>query len=191
MMTQKFAFAGIFSLYYLSFMPLAAQESKNAGNPNFVDRKKLPVPKEENQLFYLQRDPNTNTIVYTLNMKDGELVEKNPVHGYWIRYEDNGERAELSFLQRNMAYGISSKKTDNHTYELKLSACKKLPLYLHYEPNKEALVTIKTEEETTIKVDYIFVRIDGGSKLSPNIEYIEVGGINCTTKDYVKHRLNP
>ena len=32
----------------------------------------LPVPKEENQLFYLQRDPNSNTVVYSLNIKDGE-----------------------------------------------------------------------------------------------------------------------
>ena len=55
---------------------------------------KYPIPTgNPNQLFFLQRDPNTNTIVYELNVKsNGELDMDNPVHAYWIRYQYKGQK---------------------------------------------------------------------------------------------------
>jgi hypothetical protein len=50
----------------------------------------FPVPSgNPNQLFYLQRTNNTNTIVCELNVNGkGQLDEESPVHVFWIRYNE-------------------------------------------------------------------------------------------------------
>ena len=62
----------------------------------------FPVPVGiKNQLFYLQRTTNTNTIIYSLNVNDkGELDESTPVKVFWIRYPEGGMRKELNFIQK-------------------------------------------------------------------------------------------
>src|SRR5690606_19305031 len=60
-----------------------------AGTENdLLPIEKFPVPKKiDNLLFYIQRDPNTNTICYALNYNsDNKVDEKEPVRVFWIRY---------------------------------------------------------------------------------------------------------
>ena len=65
----------------------------------------FPVPSgNDKQLFYLQRSPNSNTIVCELNYKDSVLDEENPVHVFWIVFTNKGQREELTDHYRNMAY---------------------------------------------------------------------------------------
>src|SRR5580765_3967987 len=80
----------------------------NANNGLAQDGKVFPVPSgNDNQLFYLQRTPNTNTVVYEVKYtKTGQLDTTEPVHVFWIRYAEKGQRAELSYIQRHFAYGI-------------------------------------------------------------------------------------
>ncbi|HET7116164.1 MAG TPA: DUF4833 domain-containing protein, partial [Hanamia sp.] len=67
----------------------------------------FPVPKRDvYNLFYLQRQPNTNTIMVDLNVKNDQLDMDNPVHVYWIRYQEKGQSEELNWIQRKFAYGI-------------------------------------------------------------------------------------
>jgi hypothetical protein len=68
----------------------------------------FPVPKPNpKQLFYLQRTTNSNTIICDLNTDaKGQLIKDNPVHVYWIRYDEGGEKKELSYIQETFAYGI-------------------------------------------------------------------------------------
>ena len=71
------------------------------------DTDSFPVPKNNpGQLFYLQRTPNTNTIVCELNYKNGVLDKDDPVHVFWIRYGEQGQKAELNFIQRNFPYRV-------------------------------------------------------------------------------------
>ena len=72
----------------------------------------FPVPSGvTNQLFYLQRDPNTNTVIYQLNVdRAGKLDEDEPVNVFWIRYDEHGERKDLNFIQRKFAYGLTAEK---------------------------------------------------------------------------------
>lgn len=76
-----------------------------------------------NQLFYLQRDPNANTVVYQLNVNDaGKIDEDEPVRMFWLRYAEHGERQDLSFIQRRFAYGLTTQKLGPDKYELKFAA---------------------------------------------------------------------
>ena len=78
----------------------------------------FPVPSgNSNQLFYLQRTPNTNTIVCELNLINGKLDTETPIHVFWLRYGDKGQREELAYIQRKFAYGISNRKIAENQYE--------------------------------------------------------------------------
>ena len=79
---------------------LAAALLLSAAGENF------PVPKEENQIFFVQRSLNSNTIVYTARLDgEGRLDARRPVDVFWRRFNDEGERKELSKLERSLAYG--------------------------------------------------------------------------------------
>lgn len=150
----------------------------------------FPVPNGNNkQLFYLQRTPNTNTIVYELNYKNGEIDFENPVHEFWIRYQENGQRQELSYIQRKFAYGIKSKKLGDNRYELSFVSYKKYKMYLEPGPDKRLNVYTKINNKK-VMLTSIFLKIrEGGSFWSPNIEYVEVSGIEPLSRSIVKEKV--
>lgn len=154
-----------------------------------VDRDKLPVPNEKEQLFYIQRDPDANTVVYSLNKKGDKLDETRPVNVYWIRYEEDGEHKDLSFIQRKFAYGIHHRKINDNEYEIYLTSFKRLLFRLAYCPEiKEYKAYTSINNEETI-VNQIFVRINGGSLFKPNVDYIEIAGNERKTGKAVSHRI--
>lgn len=71
----------------------------------------FPVPKEPNQLFYVQRSRNSNTIIYAANIPaPGQFDAKSPLNVYWRRYMDaSAPRADLNFLERSLAFGADAK----------------------------------------------------------------------------------
>ncbi len=152
----------------------------------------LPVPKGiKHMLFYVQRDPNANTVVYELNKTaDGKLNEKEPVHAFWIRYADGGERKELNYVQRRFAYGLHTKKMGNDSYELTFVSYAKLALYLRKAPdgNYHVYTTIHKQEAI---LDRVFVRVEGGSFWVPNVVYVELKGRNAATGKAVTERFKP
>jgi|SRR6218665_36307 len=142
----------------------------------------FPVPPVTSELlFYLQRTPNTNTIVCDLNLENGKLDERDPIHVYWIRYGEKGQNEELNFIQRKFAYGIKTKRMEDGKYKLNFVSYSKYSMYLvkaadgkyHvYAPVNEKLVILKS----------IFIKINkGGTFWSPNIEYFEVIGADPAT----------
>lgn len=154
-----------------------------------VDKEKLPIPNEKNQLFYLQRDPDANTIVYTLNIQDGKLDPSNPVLSYWIRYAEKGQREKLSFIQRRMAYGISHKEIEPEIYELHLQAYKQLKIILSKNKKTGKYQALVKAENTDIILNSIFVRITGGSFLKPNVQYIIISGHSLKNGKKIEHRF--
>src|SRR5699024_9093885 len=118
----------------LTFISTACLSQESTAISKQVDKLSLPVPTEKNQLFYLQRDPDAKTVVYALNMNEGELDLSNPVIAYWVRYAESGQTQKLSFFQRKMAYGINHKEVDNERYELYIQAYKALKISLVPDP---------------------------------------------------------
>jgi len=164
--------------------------AQGADQPKQVDKASLPVPNEKQQLFYLQRDPNANTVVYTLNIKDnGQLDEEEPVAAYWILYEENGKRKDLSFIQRKLAYGIEYKKLNKGEYEIHLASYKKLPMRLAYCPQSKQYEAFASINHRQTIVEKIFVRIAGGSLFKPHIDYIELTGRDPQSGERVNHLL--
>lgn len=148
----------------------------------------FPVPTgNTNQLFYLQRTSNTNTIVYELNYKKGKLDESNPVHVFWIRYAEKGQRAELSWIQRVFAYGVRIKQMADSSYRVRLVSYAGYSMYLKKgADNKYRLYAPINGRQQLLKS--IFVKITGGSMWSPDIEYFEVSGTDPVTNKPVAER---
>ena len=72
-------------------------------------------------LFHIERSKNANIIQYDAQVTaDGKLFKKEPVVGYWIRLNEQGQKQSLSWLQRTFAYGFDT-KLDNSREEAELN----------------------------------------------------------------------
>jgi phosphatidylglycerophosphate synthase len=178
MMSTTFGFGHVSSTF--------AQTDKSDPSPI-----KFPTPKGiKNQLFYLQRDPNTNTIICELNVNEkGELDKEEPVKVYWLRYQDNGEKKDLNYIQRKFAYGIESKAIGNNQYKLNFVSYKKFPMYLMKSVTDNKYHVYVTANNKKMRLDRVFVRIEGGTLWVPNVKYVELSGNNPQNEDRMVERI--
>lgn len=160
-------------------------QSKNPSPLHF------PTPKNiDNMLFYIQRDPNTNTAIYVLNYQEnGKINKSNPIKAYWIRYAEKGEKEDFNYIQRKFAYGIESKSLNNEEFELQFVSYKKLPLTLKKIDSDQKYHVFVNVNQKKIQVEKIFVRIEGGSFWLPNVKYAEVTGIDASSNKMITERM--
>jgi hypothetical protein len=171
----------LFSVALFGYTRPLNKANREVAKINNIGTDTFPVPHGiKNQLFYLQKTPNINTIVCELNvMPDGQVDENNPVHVFWIRYKEAGQRAELSFIQKTFAYGIKSRPLGNGKYEIHFVSFKKKPFYLiksSVDNQYHAYVSID-QKMAILKRVYIKIN-SGGTFWSPNIEYVELKGVD-------------
>jgi phosphatidylglycerophosphate synthase len=154
-----------------------------------VDTFPIP-PANSNSLFYLQRTPNTNTIICELNQQDGVIDKDEPVKVLWIRYTERRQREDLSWLQRHFAYGLHEKDLGNGVYELRFVSYKKVPMYLMKwsgDNRQHVFVTINNRQAI---LNRVYIRIDpGGSFWSPNVKYLELKGVDAQNGKELVERL--
>lgn len=73
-----------------------------------------PVPSDPNQIFFLQRSMNSNTIVYSARIGSDQKLDGNePIEIFWRRFSDKGEKMPLTFTERNLAFGVRTKPLRN------------------------------------------------------------------------------
>lgn len=140
-----------------------------------------PVPNEPNQLFYLQRSQNKNTVVYTaLFDTNGTLRADRPAQVYWRRYNTTGERKALKAIEQRFAYGIDVRPRDvPGEYTVSLKPLPELPMLLRQTgPGKaELLANIGGR---MVRAVYAFVTIDE-TGLIPRVTAISLHGIDPAT----------
>ena len=124
------------------------------------------------RLFQFERSTNRNYICYDVRLKDGKLDLKDPVHAYWIRVEDGGEKKELSFLQFTFAFGYKVDSKKDNEVVIHLSPYKKLPIRICKRNGKwVALVTMEGQEMQLTKM---FAQMKGDTL---TCLYVDVTGI--------------
>jgi phosphatidylglycerophosphate synthase len=172
--------------------PVTAPAATSASNPGVlhprpavindpVDTFPIP-PTNPNSLFYLQRTPNTNTIICELNEKDGVIDKDEPVKVLWLRYTEQRQRAELNWIQRHFAYGLKEKDLGNGTYELRFVSYKKIAMYLMRSPVDNRHHVYVTIDGRQAILNRVYIRIDpGGTFWSPNVKYLELKGVDVQT----------
>lgn len=152
----------------------------------------FPVPPAGDQtLFYIQRTPNHNTIMYDLNVEKGKIDTEDPVHVYWIRYSDEGQKQELSYIQEHYAYGLKTRKLNDNRYELRFVSYKKLPFYIDRSPRDNRYHIHATVNGKPIEVNRVFLQIEGGTFWFPNVKCAEVKGVDPVTGKEVVQTFKP
>ncbi|MCC7482318.1 MAG: DUF4833 domain-containing protein [Hyphomicrobiales bacterium] len=100
-------------------------QSASLGWGQASDGAGYPVPSDPNQIFFLQRSMNANTIVYAARIdSDGTLDRREPIEVFWRRFNDSGEKLPLTFTERNLAFGVNTKhlRNENGAYLVTLKA---------------------------------------------------------------------
>lgn len=174
--------------------PKAVQKSASVLTVSVVDpQDTFPVPNgNPNQLFYLQRTSNTNTIVCELNFdRNGKLNEESPIHVFWLRFTEGGVRKELNYIQRVFAYGIKTQPQPNGTYNMHFVSYKKQNLLLMHSPKDNRYHVYATIKQKQALLNRIFLKVDGGSFWAPNIVYMEMKGTDPATGKEIVERFKP
>ncbi len=183
-----FLFSGIFSFGAM------AQSKASAPVEEVLPRsrpKDFPVPpKKDNSLFYIQRNKNTNTIVYDANLQsDGKYDPSKPIDVYWLRYGSTGDRAELSWLQRTFAYGYKAKEDRNvkDSYWATLTAYDGRKIHLEKKDGKPvATMTIKGKY---CRLTHIWVYAEETGAW-PNVLHVDIHGVDMVTGKPYMERIN-
>jgi hypothetical protein len=153
----------------------------------------FPIPSGiDHQLFYIQRTPNINTIIYALNLDEkGKMNEEFPIKVFWIRYAEDSSKQELSFIQRNYAYGLKYDRINEDKYEIRFVSYKKYTFYL-IRDTKDRKFKVYTEINGKLNVlNRIFLKIEGGTFWFPHVVYVEFRGMDLTTGKEIFTRFKP
>jgi hypothetical protein len=152
-----------------------------------------PVPaKSDNLLFYVQRNYNTNTIVYCLNiLPNGKINKIEPIHPYWINFENRAKKEELTYMQKNYAYGLESKVTNSDNFIINFVSYKKRYIYLMKSVRDNSYKAYIFINGVYSELRRIFVKIDGGTFWVPIVKYIELYGIDNKTGKDVYEKIIP
>ena len=147
-----------------------------------------PVPpKDEDLLFYIQRNQNQDAIVYRLNRNlDGLVNEFLPMDAYWIKFSEGGIRRELNDLQNRLAFGYDSEKISNDLYKFHFVAYKNISFYIHNLGRRGYKAVYQRGEKTIILNNIYVYAVEFG--VFPDVKYIEFFGEDLATgnPDYQK-----
>jgi hypothetical protein len=175
--------------YFVFAVLFILASSKLQAQTTDSDPLNFPVPKANNMLFYLQRDPTINTVIYALNVDEkGNVNREDPLNIYWIRYTEGSIKKDLSYIQRKFAFGIDSKEVGKDKYELRFVSRKTL-VFMLQRNDKGYYVSIALNNKN-IKVTRIYVKIEGGSFWLPNVKYADIEGTDLATGKPVSERIS-
>lgn len=164
-----------------------------AGNSLLINaQENYPIPvTTDNMLFYLQRSFNRNTIIYALNkLPDGSVNNKNPINVYWIRYHEQGQIAELSFLQ-SKAFGVKCKVSDRakNSFIIHFNYFDKREIHLSKSATGDykAIVSINHEPAELVSA---FIQSESSSTGMPqSFKFIEFRGTSLTTGKTISEKI--
>lgn len=141
-----------------------------------------PTPTDKNMLFYIQKSFNTNAVVYTLNIdKNGNIDEKNPINVFWRRYQEQGQKRDLKYVERTFGYGVKHKFLKEHpnTVEFEIVAIKNRKLIASVN-NKRLPVVVSTINGKPAYLEKVFITAQH-VKLLPEVFAIELFGKDLKT----------
>ena len=150
------------------------------------------APNDPNQLFYLQRSTNSNTIVYAANLaKPGQLDPKSPLDIFWRRYMDDGGRKGLSFIERTLAYGSSPRPVAGHPdqFDASIVSLPEIKFRIGIDANGNPEATVQMGDHLARLVS-AYAKIDE-SGLIPKLVFLDIYGIDKVTGRVLHQHLAP
>lgn len=156
----------------------------------FLLLSKVSVEAQE-VLFTIERSLNKDQIIYFLHLDENGLPkEQDPISLKWLDNEKTGELVPVNWIKKKFGYGIEilSRKKDEVSFK-----------FVSYD---EKYFTLKKDpwgkygvfaqiNDRTMKIDHVYLKIDGGSFWKPNITEVVVKGLNELANLSVYETFNP
>jgi hypothetical protein len=146
------------------------------------------VPDEPNQLFYVERSVNSNTVVYAAKFDAHNAIsQKAPVEAFWRWYNVDGHRKDLNFIERMMAYGVHvNPPRQNHPITFTIAALPERTLTLDLDDQKrpEALIQIAGR---TVKLAYVYLEVVDG--VIPSVPSLDIFGIDKNSGKAIREHV--
>jgi len=152
-------------------------------------RPEFKTPDEPNQLFYVQRSPNANTVVYAAKLDtQGGFHREEPVQAFWRKFNIDGSKTPLNFIERMMAYGVHTdriKPGQPITFTIAALPERKLTLTMDEHHRPQALIQIGNR---TAKLAYVYLQVVEGG-LTPKVPSLDILGTDTASGKAVHEHL--
>eukprot|EP00299_Pterocystis_sp_00344_P017966 c8989_g1_i1.p1 GENE.c8989_g1_i1~~c8989_g1_i1.p1 ORF type:complete len:171 (-),score=31.29 c8989_g1_i1:53-565(-) len=147
------------------------------------------LTQEPNAFLILQRNKNTNTVVYAVNIKDGAIDPADPIKVYWIMYAAGGHTEGLTLLERNSAYGVTVKPAAAGHYEVVLASLKTRVLDVYLGPDGKPVTASMVAGKPAL-LNTVFVQAKSGWGL-PTVDFVEISGTSLESGEALVEQLKP
>jgi len=151
-------------------------------------RPEFKVPDEPNQLFYVERSVNSNTVVYAARLDAHNSIDsKTPVDAFWRWYNVDGHKKDLNFIERIMAYGVhANSPRPNRPVTFTIAALPERALTLDLDDHKhpEALIQIG---DHTVKLAYIYLEVVDG--VLPRVPSFDIFGTDKASGKAIREHV--
>ncbi len=163
----------------LSAAGLLLSHGAAAGRPPFAKR----------TLFVVTRNRNANAVYYDVrdNARGELLSRERPLSVYWRLYAEDGRKDELTWLERNMAYGYDVRGSRGAALLLELCAFPKRQLVLERDGGGAFRACVRIAAKRAI-LRHIHVVADEGLGL-PSVRHVDVFGIDPVSGKHLRERL--
>lgn len=153
----------------------------------FEDR---TVPDDPNILFYIQKNTNPNTIVYALLLgEDGKINPKDPIEVFWRRYQEDGRKKKLGWLEKTFAFDfkVSAVASRPNSYVFSLVAMKNRKLYATQNKKGEPEVATIIAGKMA-RLDRIYLMVDDTKRIQEVLS-MELFGRDMKTGKFIYEKI--
>jgi hypothetical protein len=148
------------------------------------------IPDDPNVMFYIQKNTNPNTIVYAMKLgADGKMDPKEPMEVFWRRYQEDGKRKELGWLEKTFAFDFKVKPVEGkeNTYVFSLVAMKGRQLYVTQTKSGKPNVFMKINGKTA-RLERIYVMVDDSKRIQ-SVNSMELFGRDYKTGKLIYEKI--
>lgn len=153
----------------------------------FDDRE---TPDDPDVLFYIHKDINPNCIVYTLNKgADGKIDPKDPMQVFWRRYQEDGRKKKLGWLEKTFAFDFDVKKVKDkpNTYEFTIVAVKDRPFFFTQDKHGNPFTLTRIDGKNA-RIEKIYLTVDD-SKTMHKLLSAELFGKDLKTGKLIYEKI--
>jgi hypothetical protein len=124
-------------------------------------------------LFSIGRSKNANVVRYQARFSSRGLEPARPIDAFWLMLAEDGRREELSWAERELAYGFSVTNVGPSACTLRLTAFEARSVLV--ERHRESFRAIIVIAGRRAVLKRIFVRTDEGTLL-PSVQHVDLFG---------------
>jgi len=136
------------------------------------------------ELFTLARSTNANVVKYAVRTgRDGRLDLTNPLEAYWLMLAEDGRREELTWTERQLAYGFSVAAVRSDGFALRLAACAERALRVRALSGGFVAELPILRQSASLR--RIFVQTEARA-LIPSVRYVELCGLTADRRPVVE-----